>query len=97
MANHKSSEKRARSSETKRARNRQYISAVRTSVKKVRAAVDAILSGAEKDPSGAWTALREAQSILAKAATRGVMKKNTVSRTTGRLTQALKKATGTKK
>ncbi|NBQ53451.1 MAG: 30S ribosomal protein S20, partial [Proteobacteria bacterium] len=39
MANHKSSEKRARSTEKKRQRNSNYLSSVRTAVKKYRFAL----------------------------------------------------------
>ena len=54
MANHASAEKRNRQRITRTARNKARKSAVRTFVKKVRAAIDA------KDVAGASTALRAA-------------------------------------
>lgn len=83
MATHKSAEKRARQSAKRRARNRGVTSALRTRVKAVR---DAIASG---DRAAAAERLREAERALRKAATKGVLKKETASRQVGRLAKAV--------
>lgn len=82
MANHKSSEKRARSSIKKREQNRRYLSSVRTAVKNFRAAVTA---GALKEGESLANLLTSAQSMLAKAAAKGMIHKNKASRSIGRL------------
>ena len=69
---------------TRTARNKSALSAVRTFVKKVRLAV------ASKDGKlAAVSALKVAITKLDKAATKGVMHHNTVSRTVSRLTIAV--------
>jgi small subunit ribosomal protein S20 len=75
---HKSTIKRARQAEKRQQRNRQILSAVKTSVKKVLTAVD------QKTPD-AHALLREATSALHKAAAKGVIKRNTASRRVSRL------------
>lgn len=82
MANHKSSEKRARSSERKREQNRRYLSSVRTAVKNFKAAVTA---GALREGETIVKLLTSAQSMLAKAAAKGMIHKNKASRSIGRL------------
>lgn len=79
MANHKSAEKRARQAEKRRVRNRHVRSGVRTAVKKVQSAV----SGG--DPEAAVGALRGAERVIRKAATKGVLTKKQASRTVSRL------------
>jgi small subunit ribosomal protein S20 len=91
VATHKSAEKRARSSERKRQVNREYLSAVRTELKKARAAIAEVISGVSKDEKAVMELVRKAQSSLAKAASKGIVKKNTASRYTSRMIQTLKK------
>lgn len=92
MANHKSSEKRARSSERKRQRNSQYLSSVRTAVKKYRFALNGLTAGTGEDAKKVLDLLNKAQSALAKAAAKGLLHKNNASRSIARLTQAFKTA-----
>lgn len=93
MANHKSSEKRARNSERKRERNRQYLSSVRTAVKKLRVAMEAVRNGTLKDQGDVKNLLINAQSMLAKAAAKGVIHRKNASRRIGRLAQTAKGTT----
>jgi small subunit ribosomal protein S20 len=79
VANHASAEKRNRQRITRTARNKARTSAVRTFVKRVRAAI------AAKDATGATTALRTAVEHLDKAATKGAIHRKAASRTIGRL------------
>jgi small subunit ribosomal protein S20 len=79
VANHASAEKRNRQRITRTNRNRAVTSAVRTFVKKVRAAV------AAKDKGAATTALIEATKKLDQASTKGVVHRRNASRTIGRL------------
>lgn len=85
MANHASAEKRNRQRITRTARNKARVSAVRTFVKKVRAAI------AAKDATAATTALRTAVEQLDKAATRGAVHPKAASRTIGRLSAQVAK------
>ena len=87
MATHKSSEKRARSSEKKHDRNKRYLSSVRTAVKNFRAAVTA---GALKEGESLISLLHSAQSMLAKAAAKGMIHRNKASRSIGRLAVMMK-------
>ncbi len=79
MANHKSSEKRARQDIKKTAVNKMAESRAKTAIKKVR---DAITSG---DKSVATTLLVTAQSELSKLAKKGVIKLGAAARKTSRL------------
>ena len=90
MANHKSSEKRVRSDARKTVRNKIYISRVKTSIKKLRSAIDTAT-----DPSSVNDLFKTVQSTLAKAASKGIIRKNTVARNTSKLANAVKKI-GTK-
>lgn len=83
MANHKSAKKRARQALKRRARNRGVRSEVRTTVKALR---DSIQSG---DATEAQTRLRAAERNLRKAATKGVIKRETASRQVSRLAKAV--------
>lgn len=85
MANHKSAEKRARQTKVRTVRNRSQETAVKTAVKKVRAAIEA------NDKSTASTLLVAAQSLLARLAKKGVIKNNTAARKTGRLASQINK------
>lgn len=83
MANIKSAKKRILVNETKAARNKAIKSRVKTSVKKVEAAV------AEKNAETAKEALKAAIVEIDKAGTKGVYHKNTCSRKISRLTKAV--------
>jgi small subunit ribosomal protein S20 len=84
MANHKSSEKRIRQTETKTAINSVRVSRIRTFIKKVELA---IASGKKAD---AQQALKDAQPELMRGVSKGVMKKNTASRKLSRLSARVK-------
>ena len=83
LANIKSAKKRVLVSKTKNERNKSIKSAVKTSIKKVEAAV------AANDKEAAAAALLEATSKIDKAATKGVYHKNTASRKISRLAKAV--------
>ena len=83
MANIKSAKKRILVTKTKTERNKSIRSAVKTSIKKVEAAV------AAKDTEAAKAALIEATSIIDKAETKGVYHKNNASRKVSRLSKAV--------
>ena len=86
MANIKSAKKRILVNETKAARNKAIRSRVKTSIKKVEAAVTA------GDKAAAQAALIAATSAIAeidKAATKGVYHKNTASRKVSRISKAV--------
>ena len=83
MANHQSSEKRAKQDKVKRMTNKVKKSSARTAVKSVR---DAIAKG---DKAVALTGLRAAQSKLMKVAKSPAMNKNAVARTISRLTKQI--------
>ena len=85
MANIKSAKKRILVNEKKAARNQMIKSAVKTEVKKVRAAIEA---GNKEE---AAKALLAATSAIDKAESKGVFKKNTASRKVTRLAQAVNK------
>ena len=76
-----SAEKRARQSVKRNMRNRSVLSGVRTIIKKVEAAV---VSG---DVGDAGKVLLQAVRALTKAASKGVIHKNTASRNISRLTK----------
>lgn len=83
MANIKSAKKRILVNETKTARNKAIKSKVKTSIKKVDAAV------AAKDAAAAKAALKDAIVEITKAGSKGVYHKNTVSRKISRLSKAV--------
>lgn len=86
MPNIKSAKKRVKVSEKKNLRNRMIKSAVRTSVKKLEAAIAA-------DPKSANAQLVATTSAIDKAASKGVMHKNAANRKKARLAKQLAKAT----
>lgn len=88
MANTKSAIKAARQSEERRARNRSVRTRVRTATK---AAVAAVGSPAEQD------ALRTAQSVLDRAARKGVLHPNAAARRKSRLARSANAAAQTGK
>ena len=83
MANIKSSQKAARQRITRTARNVARKTAMRTAVKKVRAAI------ASKDGKAAKAALPGAVRAIDMAASKGVIKRGTASRSVSRLTVAV--------
>lgn len=85
MANIKSAKKRILVSEKRAARNKAIRSKVKTSIKKVDAAI------AANDKEAAKAALINATSEISRAASKGVYHKNTSSRKISRLSQAVNK------
>lgn len=85
LANIKSAKKRILITEKRTARNKAIRSKVKTSIKKVYAAIEA------KDKAAAQAALVAATSEISKAATKGVYHKNNSSRKISRLTKAVNK------
>ena len=79
MANHKSAKKRARQSEKRRVRNRHVNSQVKSAVKAVRQA----------GPEDRAAVLRRAESVLRRAASKGVLSKKQASRRVARLARAV--------
>ncbi|MBR1391081.1 MAG: 30S ribosomal protein S20 [Lachnospiraceae bacterium] len=85
MANIKSAKKRILVNRTKADRNKAIRSRVKTSIKKVEAAISA------KDKAAAQAALTAATSEINKAASKGVYHKNNASRKISRLSLAVNK------
>ena len=83
MANHKSAIKRARQNEIRRLRNR----AVKTRVKGIIKDVNAAAQGEDKD---AAAKLKTAQSLIDKAAKKGVLHRKTAARKISRLTKTVR-------
>lgn len=82
MATHKSAKKRARQDLVRRARNRDKRSRVRRAIRQARAAI------ASGDATAATSAVRQAESLLRRAASKGVLHAKTTSRTISRLAKA---------
>lgn len=87
MANHASAIKRAKQSEKARMRNKATRTRVRNAVKSVRQALEG------KDASAAQTALRQAASVIDKAAGDGVIHDNAASRYISRLSRQVQALT----
>ena len=83
MANIKSAKKRILVNQTKAARNKAIRSKVKTSIKKVDAAI------AAGDKAAAQAALLAATTEIDKATSKGVYHKNTASRKVSRLARAV--------
>lgn len=83
MANIKSAKKRVLVSRTKAERNKAARSKVKTYVKKVESAI------AAGDKATAQAALTEAESVMKKAASKGVYHDNTISRKISRMTKSV--------
>lgn len=83
MANIKSAKKRIIVNQKKADRNKSIRSAVKTSIKKVDAAV------AAQDKTAAEAALRNAISTISKATSKGVYHKNNCARKVSRLSKAV--------
>jgi small subunit ribosomal protein S20 len=85
MANHKSAEKRIRQTATRTAVNRKRTSIIRSSLKKVEAAI------ATGSKAAAMEALKAAQPELMSGVSKGVVKLGTASRKMSRLSSRIKK------
>lgn len=85
MPNHKSAIKRLRQAEKRNQRNRYWRSTMRTSIKKVRTAVE------EDNHAEATALLRDAESMIAHVASKGVIHKKTASRKISRLAKLVNK------
>ncbi len=83
MANNPSAAKRNRQSLKRRERNRAELSRVRTAVKRLRTLITA------RDRDGARQALARTLGIVDAAARKGVLHRNTASRTKSRLAKAV--------
>ncbi|MBP9664476.1 MAG: 30S ribosomal protein S20 [Pyrinomonadaceae bacterium] len=81
MANHKSAEKRMRQNARRNEINRSNRSKLRTSIKKLRAAV------AGHDKTGSTELLIPTVSLIDKAVNKGIIHKNTAARYKSRLTK----------
>jgi len=82
VANHKSARKRVRQTAKRRTRNRHVRSGLRSALKSARSAVSE--GDAEKVP----TALREAESALRRASSKGVIPRKRASRLVSRLVRS---------
>ena len=83
MANIKSAKKRILVNQTKAARNKSIRSSVKTSMKKVDAAVQA------NDKAAAEAALKNAVATISRATSKGVYHKNNCARKVSRLSKAV--------
>jgi len=83
MANHKSSLKRIRQTETRTERNRFYRTRLKNIVKAVRAAIEA---GNKEEAAAAF---KIANQQIHKFVSKGILKKETASRKVSRLNQAV--------
>lgn len=86
MANIKSSAKRARQNDKRRAQNRYFRTTARTHIKRAKAQIDF------KDLAGAEVSVQEAAKSLDKAAKKGIIHRNNAARRKSRLMKALNKA-----
>jgi small subunit ribosomal protein S20 len=87
MPNHKSAEKRVRQNEKRRAVNRSNRTSLRTSIKKLRAAL------ASSDKSTLNELLPQTISRIDKAVQKGVLHRNAAARYKSRLTARVNQAT----
>jgi small subunit ribosomal protein S20 len=85
MATHKSAEKKIRQIKVRTERNRQHMSRMRTFVKRVETAIK------DGNKEQAQAAFRDAESVIAKTAQKGVIPAQRASRKTSRLAAAIKK------
>jgi small subunit ribosomal protein S20 len=90
VANTKSSEKRNRQTQKRRARNTAVRTGVKNAVKKFREAL------AAKDPAKAKDALREATKTIDRAASKGVLHARNASRRIARLAKSVTAQTAAK-
>jgi small subunit ribosomal protein S20 len=91
VAQHKSAVIRIRRNERVRVRNRQYLSAVKSAVKKFRTAAVGAAQGSF-DKGQLRPLFESAQSLLARAGSKGLLHGNNVARKIGRLSAILRSA-----
>jgi small subunit ribosomal protein S20 len=84
MAHHKSAQKRIRQTARRTDVNTARVSRLRSFIKKVEVAI------ASGDKSKAQEALRQAEPEMMRGASRGIVKKNTMSRRVSRLSKRIK-------
>lgn len=84
MAHHKSAQKRIRQTARRTKVNITRIGRMRTFVKKVELAIEG------GDRAKAQDALRQAEPLMMRAANKGIVKKNTMSRRVSRLSKRIK-------
>ncbi len=89
MANTKSAQKRMLQNEKRRVRNRRYVSGARTAVKRARTALSS------NDSQAAEDAVKNACSMLDRAASKGVIHPNNAARRKSRLMAHLNDAKAT--
>ena len=83
MASHPSAIKRAKQNEKRRLRNLNMKTLVKSSIKKVRLAME------KKDVEGAQKALQKTIPLIYKARSKGALHKNTTARKVSRLTREM--------
>jgi small subunit ribosomal protein S20 len=81
VATHKSAEKRARQAERRRVRNRNQRSRLRTAVRQARSAL-------AEEGEGVAEAIRQAEGLLRRAASKGLIPRQRASRQIARLARA---------
>lgn len=91
MATHASAEKAARQAKRRQLRNTQTLSHCKTVVKKLRSALTTKFKTKEEATKELHSLLNNTQKILRKAASKRVMRPETVSRQIGRLSAAVHK------
>jgi len=85
MAHHRSAEKRHRQSVARSARNRYFISTLKTFIKKARKSI-------ETKEENAQTMLRKASAFIQHVAGKGIIHRNKASRLVSRLTKFYNKS-----
>ena len=93
MANHKSAKKRARQTVVRSERNTAYMSKVRTALKKFNVSLEKAAEAGSKDMGETEALFRSSQSLLQKAAQKGMLHKNNASRKVQRLYKKMTKVT----
>ena len=91
MANHKSAKKRMRQNVVRNERNTAYMSKVKTALKKFNLAVANAAETGNKDMTETEALFRSSQSLLQKAAQKGLLHKNNASRKVQRLYKRMTK------
>ncbi len=86
MAHHKSAKKRIRQNEKKRLQNRHHRTTMRSVVKRFEQAIE------EKKTDEAKALLKDTVSIIDRAVSKGVIHKNTASRSVSRLSKKVPRA-----
>ena len=87
MANIKSNKKRTKTNEKSRQRNVAYRSMIKTAIKKVLASLETETITAPQE------LLRETESLIARACSKGILKKNTAARKISSLARTVAQAT----